>query len=48
MNLAALEDILLSLSQMAMDFPEILEAQLDPVLVNQDGALVADVRLTIG
>ncbi len=47
-NLAALEDILLSLSQMATDFPEIQEAELNPVLVDPDGALVADLRLTIG
>jgi len=32
---------------MAVDFPQILEADLDPVLVNPQGALVADVRLTI-
>jgi len=47
-KLAAIEDILLSMSQMATDFPEIREAELDPVLVDAEGALVADLRLTIG
>lgn len=47
-NLAAIEDILLSMSQMATDFPEIREARLDPVLVDDKGAMVTDIRLTIG
>ncbi|MBI9080546.1 MAG: acetate--CoA ligase family protein [Pseudodesulfovibrio sp.] len=47
-NLASIEDILLSISQMATDFPEIQEAELNPILVDADGALVADLRLTIG
>ena len=47
-NLAAIEDILLSMSQMATDFPDIQEAELNPVLVDAEGALVADLRLTIG
>ncbi|BCS89387.1 acetate--CoA ligase family protein [Pseudodesulfovibrio sediminis] len=47
-NLAAIEDILLSMSQMATDFPDIREAELNPVLVDAEGALVTDMRLTIG
>jgi len=47
-NLAAIEDILLSMSQMATDFPEIQEAVLSPVLVDSEGALVTDLRITIG
>ncbi|MUM76696.1 CoA-binding protein [Pseudodesulfovibrio sp. F-1] len=47
-NLAAIEDILLSMSQLACDFPSIQEAVLSPVLVNAEGALVSDLRLTIG
>jgi len=47
-NLAAIEDILLSMSQMATDFPDIREAELNPVLVDAEGALVTDLRLTIG
>ena len=47
-NLAAIEDILLSMSQMATDFPEIREAELDPVLVDGEGAMVTDIRVTVG
>jgi len=47
-NVASIEDILLSISQMATDFPEIQEAELNPILVDADGALVTDLRLTIG
>ena len=43
----ALEDILLTISQLAMDFPEIHEADFNPVLVSPDGAVVADVRLSL-
>jgi acetate---CoA ligase (ADP-forming) len=32
---------------MALDFPEIYEAEFNPVLVGPKGALVADVRLTL-
>ena len=46
-DVKALEDILLTLSQLAMDFPEIHEATLDPVLAGPEGALVADVRLAL-
>ncbi|MBN2141373.1 MAG: acetate--CoA ligase family protein [Desulfovibrionaceae bacterium] len=46
-NLRALEDILLTVSQLALDFPEIVEAEFDPILVNEDGAVVADMRMTI-
>ncbi len=47
-SLAAIEDILLSMSQMATDFPQIREAVLDPVLVDAEKAMVTDVRLTVG
>lgn len=47
-KLAAIEDILLSMSQMATDFPEIREAVLSPVLVDSEGAMVTDLRITIG
>jgi acetyltransferase len=43
----AVEDILLTMSALAVDFPEIQEAEFNPVLVNEEGALVADVRLTL-
>ena len=46
-NTEALEDIVIRLSQLAMDFPEIYEAELGPVLVNNDRAVIADVRLML-
>ena len=46
-NFAALEKIILAISQLACDFPEIYEAEFNPVLVNHEKALVADVRLSL-
>ncbi len=46
-NFAAIEGILLSMSRIATDFPEVYEAEFNPVLVNHEMALVADVRLTL-
>ncbi len=46
-DMKSIEDILLTLSQMAMDFPEIHEADFSPVLVSPEGALVADMRLAL-
>ncbi|MFP4316995.1 MAG: acetate--CoA ligase family protein [Desulfovibrionales bacterium] len=46
-DLKAIEDIILTMAQLALDFPEIYEAEFNPVLVGPKGALVADVRLTL-
>ncbi|MFO8032341.1 MAG: acetate--CoA ligase family protein [Desulfohalobiaceae bacterium] len=46
-DLGAIEDIILKMSQLSMDFPELLEAELNPVLVNEQRALVADVRMLL-
>lgn len=43
----AIEDILLTMSQLAEDFPEVFEAEFNPILVNHEGAVVADVRVTL-
>ncbi|MFV0423270.1 acetate--CoA ligase family protein [Oleidesulfovibrio sp.] len=43
-DFASLERIILAMSQLALDFPEILEAEFNPVLVYDSGALVADAR----
>lgn len=43
----AIEDILLTMSQMAQDFPDIYEAEFNPILVDHQGAMVADVRVTL-
>ena len=44
-DFTAIEDILLTMSQLAMDFPEIHEAEFNPVLAHPGGAVVVDVRL---
>ncbi|MFP4657233.1 MAG: acetate--CoA ligase family protein, partial [Desulfonatronovibrionaceae bacterium] len=46
-NFGALETILLKMSALAMDFPEIYEAEFNPVLVNSKEGIVADVRITL-
>ncbi|GFM33769.1 acetate--CoA ligase alpha subunit [Desulfovibrio subterraneus] len=46
-NFTAIEDILLIMSQLSLDFPEIHEAEFNPVLVNSTGAWVADVRVIL-
>lgn len=46
-DLAAIEHLLISVSQMAMDLPEIAEMDLNPVMVypNGEGIKVVDVRI---
>ena len=46
-NFQAIEDILLTMSELSLDFPEIYEAEFNPVLVNAEKAIVADVRITL-
>lgn len=46
-NFTALEDILLIMSQLSLDFPEIYEAEFNPVLASSKGAWVADVRVIL-
>lgn len=46
-NFNALEDVLLIMSQLAQDFPEIEEAECNPVLVSEQGAVVADIRVIL-
>ena len=46
-DLGALEDVLLMVSQMASDLPEIQEAEFNPVIVGPDGAVVANMRMTV-
>ncbi|HWR04587.1 MAG TPA: acetate--CoA ligase family protein [Humidesulfovibrio sp.] len=46
-NFRALEDVLLAMAALAQDFPQVYEAELNPVLVNEEGALVAEARLTL-
>jgi acyl-CoA synthetase (NDP forming)/GNAT superfamily N-acetyltransferase len=46
-GLAALKDMLLRVSQMADDLPQITELDLSPVIVRHDAALAADARIRI-
>ena len=44
----AIEDVLLTLSQIAVDFPEIEECDFNPIMAYPGGALVVDARFTLG
>ena len=43
----AIEDILLIMSQLALDFPDIQEAECNPVFCNEDMAQVGDIRVLL-
>lgn len=43
----ALADLVVKVSQLAADFPEIAEVDLNPVFASQDGVLAADVRILL-
>jgi acetyltransferase len=49
-DIEAIENSILILSQMAMDFPRIIEADINPLLVRQrgEGVVAIDARFTIG
>ena len=47
LDLRALEDVLLTVSQMTLDFPEIYALEFDPVLVTPRGAWIAGARMTL-
>lgn len=49
-DIEAIEKSLLILSQLALDFPQIIEADINPLLVRQrgEGAVAIDARFTIG
>jgi acetate---CoA ligase (ADP-forming) len=44
-DISAIERLLISISQMSIDLPEILEMDLNPVFVYEKGAKVVDVRI---
>ncbi len=46
-NIDAIVEIILKMSQFSMDFPEVSEAEFNPILVNQEKALVVDARMVI-
>jgi acetate---CoA ligase (ADP-forming) len=47
-DLTALEDVLLRLSQLACDFPEIEELDVNPLLATANGAVAVDARMVLG
>ena len=47
LDLRALEDVLLTVSQMTLDFPEIYALEFDPVLVTARGAWIAGARMSL-
>ncbi|MGB9715046.1 MAG: acetate--CoA ligase alpha subunit [Thermodesulfovibrionales bacterium] len=49
-DIEAIENSLLTLSQMALDFPQIIEAEINPLLVKKrgEGVVAIDARFTIG
>jgi acetyltransferase len=45
--LAAIEDVLMSLSELACEFPELAELDINPLVVDAQGALAVDVRVQL-
>ncbi len=46
-NVAEVKQLLVKLSQIAVDFPEVRELDLNPVVVDEDGIVVLDARVAI-
>ncbi|MGH3289003.1 MAG: acetate--CoA ligase family protein, partial [Streptosporangiaceae bacterium] len=46
-DLAALRDLLLRVSRLADDLPEVIELDLNPVIARPDGAFVVDARIKV-
>jgi acetyltransferase len=46
-DLGALENLIVSISRLAMDYPEIQEMDLNPVLASPDGCRCVDSRLVV-
>jgi acyl-CoA synthetase (NDP forming) len=46
-NREALQDIIVRVSQLVSDFPEIAEMDLNPVFASETGAIAADVRIVV-
>jgi acetyltransferase len=47
LNLRAVEDILLTVAQLGLDFPEVFSLELDPVIVGSEGVLVVGGRISL-
>lgn len=46
-NVDLLAEILVRVSQLVTDFPEIVELDINPLILNRDGAVAADARLVV-
>lgn len=46
-NMQALEEVLLSISEMVCEVPQIMEMDLNPLIVDENGAIAADARIVI-
>jgi hypothetical protein len=46
-DLAAVRSVLTRLSRLADDFPELVEADLNPVILRPDGAVCVDARVRL-
>lgn len=46
-NVKLLEEILVRFSQLVIDFPEIKEIDINPLIVNENGALAVDARIVV-
>jgi acetyltransferase len=47
-DVAALKEIIARIGQIALDFPEIAEIDLNPVIVHEKGASIVDARIILG
>jgi acyl-CoA synthetase (NDP forming) len=47
-DLAALEELVLRVGRMALDLPEIVEMDLNPVMASPSGAVAVDVKIRLG
>ncbi|HUR90945.1 MAG TPA: acetate--CoA ligase family protein [Ramlibacter sp.] len=46
-NREALQDVIVRVSQLVSDFPEISEMDLNPIFASEEGAIAADVRIVV-
>jgi acetyltransferase len=47
LNIALLEEILVKFSQLVADFPEIKEVDINPLIINKNGAVAVDARIVL-
>jgi acetyltransferase len=46
-NLAAIEEVLLRVSEIACELPEVRELDINPLIVNEDGVMAVDARIAV-